>query len=602
MDAGPREEPDGTAVQVVEEGDEMIGRRTPTFPVLLAAALLLAPVAEATSHVFSKRFGSTAEQVITSVAVDGGGNVIVTGSFAGTIDFGGGTLTSAGGTDIFLAKLDVDGRHVWSWRFGDGQNQAGNGVAVDGAGGVYLTGFFSGTVDFGGGALASAGSRDVFVARFDAAGNHVWSERFGDAGTQNGTGLAVDGSGSVVVVGFFVGSIDFGGGTLTSAGLEDAYLAKLGANGNHIWSKSFGDSDVQVVAGVAVDGSGNVIATGSFKGTVSFGGGALTSAGSRDVFLARFDSAGNHSWSKRFGDSSNQHGTAVAVDASGNPVITGSFEGSADFGGGALTSFGLSDIYLAKLDVNGNHVWSKAFGGPVGDEGLGLAVDGSRDVVLTGAFQESVNFGGGVLACGGPIDFFVARFGPSGVHVSSACAGDELPQQGLTAAFDAAGNVLVAGRFQGTLDLGGGVLTSAGEWDAFLAKLGRGAILHPVTPCRVVDTRNAVGPRGGPALEPAPSNRVFAVAGVCGIPATAKAIAGNITVTQTGASGTLRIYPGDTGLAWIPTATSTSFAVTKTRANNGLFLLSRDGVGSLGVWNDAPGAVHFILDVSGYFE
>jgi hypothetical protein len=196
----------------------------------------------------------------------------------------------------------------------------------------------------------------------------------------------------------------------------------------------------------------------------------------------------------------------------------------------------------------------------------------------------------------------VARHTPSGVHVSSVRAGDATGQEGLAASFDASGNALLAGRFQGSADFGGGTLTSAGGYDAFLVKLGTGQQFHTVAPCRVVDTRNAAGPLGGPALAPGPSSRVFSIAGACGVPTTAVAVSVNITVTQTGAAGTLRLYPGDTGAAWIPTATAISFAASQTRANNARALLSRDGTGSLGVRNDAPGAVHFILDVTGYFE
>ncbi|MBK8596410.1 MAG: SBBP repeat-containing protein [Holophagales bacterium] len=579
---------------------------TPRLPrastMFLAVALSVATGAQAAGHVFSKRFGGASDQSITSVAVDGAGNVVVTGSFVGTIDFGGGALTSAGSQDIFLAKVNSNGTHLWSKRFGDSTAQAASGVAVDGSGNIYLTGFMNGTVDFGGGALASAGGQDVFVVRFDAGGNHAWSKRFGDASNQLGTGIAVDGTGSVVQIGTFSGSMDFGGGTLTSAGSTDVFLARYDSGGNHAWSKRFGDASAQTGTAIAVDPNGNVVGTGSFNGTVNFGGTPLTSAGSTDIFLAKYDSGGTHAWSKRLGDASAQTGTAVAFDGSGNVVVAGSFNGSTNFGGGALTSVGGADAFLARYDPDGTHTWSRAFGSTGTDSGNGVAVDGTRDVVLTGGFQGTVNFGGGPLTSAGGTDFFLARYTPSGVHTSSARAGDATEQEGLAASSDASGNSLLAGRFQGSADFGGGTLTSAGGYDAFLVKLGTGQQFHTVAPCRAVDTRNAVGPWGGPALAPGPSNRVFSIAGVCGVPTTAVAVSVNITVTQTGAAGTLRLYPGDTGAAWIPTATSISFAASKTRANNASVLLSRDGTGSLGVRNDAPDTVHFILDVTGYFE
>jgi len=116
--------------------------------------------------------------------------VVITGYIWGTVDFGGGPLTSAGGFDIFIAKFDTNGQHLWSQCFGDGSNQDAYGIAIDGSGNVIVTGWFQGTVDFGGGALTSAGLDDIFVAKFDPNGNHVWSQSFGDASDdQEGHGV-----------------------------------------------------------------------------------------------------------------------------------------------------------------------------------------------------------------------------------------------------------------------------------------------------------------------------------------------------------------------------------------------------------------------------
>ena len=121
------------------------------------------------------------------------------------------------------------------------------------------------------------------------------------------------------------------------------------STGKHLWSKGFGDGSHQAAEAVAVDASGNVIVTGNFEGTVDFGGGALTSTGSRDIFVAKFGSDGAHLWSKSFGAGDDQITQAVTVDASGNVIVTGWFYGTVDFGGGALTSAGSFDIFVAKF-------------------------------------------------------------------------------------------------------------------------------------------------------------------------------------------------------------------------------------------------------------
>ncbi len=421
-------------------------------------------------HLWSKRFGDASDQTGTSVVLDGAGSALLTGYFSGSLDLGGGPLTSAGGRDIFLAKLDTAGNHLWSKRFGDTSDQTGTSVAADGAGSVFLTGYFAGSVDFGGGLLTSAGFNDIFLAKFDAAGNHLWSKRFGDTSDQTGSSLAVDGTGDVLLTGSFSGAVDFGGGPLTAAGNNDIFLAKLDSAGNHVWSKRFGDASSQGGYGVAVDGAGNALLTGYFNGSADFGGGGLLSAGFSDIFLAEFDPAGNHLWSKRFGDADIQTGLSVAADGSGNALLTGWFDGSVDFGGTPMSASGAADIFLAKFGPAGNHLWSKHFGGASELKVASLAVDGAGNALLTGELSSSVDFGGGPLTSAGLSDIFLAKFDPAGSHLWSERFGDAASQSGYSIAASGAGHVLITGYFAGSVDFGGGPLMSAGSQDAFLAK------------------------------------------------------------------------------------------------------------------------------------
>ena len=245
------------------------------------------------------------------------------------------------------------GCNRWSKQFGDAQPQSGASVALDGSDNVLLTGHFWGTADFGaGGPLTSAGADDIFVTTLDSGGGHLWSKRFGDADSQIAASVAVDDSGNALLTGYFWGMVDFGGGPLASTGQSDVFVAKLDANGNHLWSKRFGDAAFQVGASVAVDGSDNVLLTGFFGGTVDFGAGPLTSAGldqSADIFVAKLDPTGGHLWSKRFGDADAQEGDSIALDCSVNVLLTGFFAGTVDFGGSVLASNGEYDGFVAKL-------------------------------------------------------------------------------------------------------------------------------------------------------------------------------------------------------------------------------------------------------------
>jgi Beta-propeller repeat len=185
-------------------------------------------------------------------------------------------------------------RRLWAKRFGGPNSDTGEAIAVDANENVLATGGFQGTVDFGGGPLTSAGSGDVYVAKFAGVdGAHLWSKRFGSTGADGGTGVAVDGSGDVLATGGFQGTVDFGGGALRGAGYSDIFVAKYsGVDGAHLWSKRLGSSGVDGGIGIAVDGSGNVLVMGFFDKTVNFGGGPLTSAGDYDIFVAKYSGGG----------------------------------------------------------------------------------------------------------------------------------------------------------------------------------------------------------------------------------------------------------------------------------------------------------------------
>jgi hypothetical protein len=424
------------------------------------------------THMWSRAYGGKGQQVGNGVATDLSGNVLVTGTMESGVDFGGGILASAGGPDLFLAKFDPSGSHIWSQRFGDNDKQEGHSVATDAAGNVFVTGSLAGTVDFGGGPLASAGNFDVFLAKFDANGTHLWSQRFGDLEGQQGLSVATDAAGNVFVTGQLLGTADFGGGPLTSSGEEDIFLAKFDPNGAHLWSRRFGDADHQWGTGVATDAAGNSFVTGLLFGSVDFGNGVLTSAGGADIVIAKFDPNGTCLWSECFGDSSSQYGNAVATDPAGDLLLTGEFQGAVDFGGGALTSAGNNDVFLAKFDPNGTHLWSQRFGDGNNQLASSVATDVAGNVIFTGSLSGKTDFGGGPL--GGTNDVFLAKFDPNGTHLWSGAFGDANVQTASCVATDNPGNVFLAGYFQGTVDFGGGRkgkgLVSVDANDVFLAK------------------------------------------------------------------------------------------------------------------------------------
>jgi hypothetical protein len=363
--------------------------------------------------------GNSSTEEGKGIATDSAGNVLVTG-YQGSywVDYGGGPQTSVSYNDIFIAKYSAAGGWDWSKTIGGYGYDQGNAIAADDAGNVFVTGYFGKAtmgdtgVNFGGGALFSAGAYDVFLVKYSATGQHVWSRRFGGTGTDVGMAVGADSAGNVFVGGTFEGSVDFGGGSLTSAGLRDIFLVKYSAAGQHLWSKRFGGSGDDVLNSLAVDGAGDVALSGKFQGSVSFGGTTLTSAGGDDAFLAKLlGASAGHSWSKRFGSTSQDIATGVAVDGARNVVFSGYFAGSVDFGGGALTALGI-DVFTAKYNSGGAHTWSRRYGGIDTQLSDGVAAAPTGEVTVTGFFNQGIDFGTGPLTSAGGFDAFLAGIGP----------------------------------------------------------------------------------------------------------------------------------------------------------------------------------------------
>src|SRR5438067_1860242 len=298
---------------------------------------------------WARGFGGAASDVAYGVALDGSGNAVMTGRIESSVDFGGGVVCPP--TAVFVSTYAPTGAALWSKCLG-GVLGGGTGraVAVDGNGNVLVTGKFSGTVDFGTGPLTSAGADDVFLAKYTAAGDHVWSRRFGSAlATHAGNGVACDGSGNVLVTGSFESSIDLGGGWARSFAHKDVFVAKYSPAGAYLWSRLAGGIYDDAGRGIAVDASGQVAVTGIFQAAVNFGTGSLISAGRTDIFVARYAADGTPLGAQRFGGADSDAGNAVAADGSGRSVVTGGYRLRVDFDGTPLAGAGRDDIFLLAL-------------------------------------------------------------------------------------------------------------------------------------------------------------------------------------------------------------------------------------------------------------
>ncbi len=295
---------------------------------------------------------------------------------------------------------------------GEGGSNQGAAIAFDTEGNVYTTGHFGGTVDFDPAAgspaalLTSAGSADIFISKLDADGNHVWVRQIGGPGAEAAASVAVDPEGNVYTLGVFEGTIAFDSGEgvveLTAAGGNEIFISKLSAAGNYLWAGCVGGTADDRPVSIAVDADGNMFITGCFQGTADFDPGAgvagLISAGDDDIFVSKLNTDGNLLWAKGMGGVGADRSFSIAIDAEGNVYTTGHFFNTADFDPGTemapLTAAGNSapDVFISKLDTNGNYEWAAGFGAPGADNGSSVAVDADMHVYATGTFQGTVDF------------------------------------------------------------------------------------------------------------------------------------------------------------------------------------------------------------------
>jgi len=399
------------------------------------------------------------------IAVDEAGNVYISGSFRGLVDFDPGvgifTLNSSGPNDLFVEKFDSNGNFLWARTVGGLGGGVPYAIAVDRESNIYITGDFTSTADFDPGdgvfSLTSEGGNDIFVLKLDALGNFVWARGMGGRSFEFGQDVAVDSMGNVCTTGYFQGTVDFdpGAGTynLVSKGYTDMYVQKLDSGGNFVWAHRIGGGSFDFGFGIAVDDGDNVYTTGSFLGYDDFDPGPASRflyARNDDIFVWKLNAYGKLVWARNMGGDGNEAGLDIVVDGEGNVYNTGGFVGTAYFGpnSGApsLTSAGLSDIFVQKLDASGALVWARRMGGPNAENGFGIAIDDLGSVCLTGAFKESADFDPGAatftVTSAGDQDGFVVKLGadvtpPNATNIVAGIVGATNSESiGFTVTFD----------------------------------------------------------------------------------------------------------------------------------------------------------------------
>lgn len=439
---------------------------------------------------WAQTWGSTGWDLAYATAVDNSGNIYVTGTFNGTVDFDPGpgvsNQTSKGTDDAFLSKFNANGFFQWVRTWGGSSYDEGFGVATDSTGNIYVTGWFSGTVDFNPGTgvfnLTSNGWEDAYLTKFDTNGNFIWAGSWGsDEDWDAGLSVAVDTSNNVFVTGFYSETtVDFdpGPGTSnrTSAGWEDIYISKFNSSCVFQWVRDWGYDDTDAGTSVTTDGSGAAYITGWVYRT--------TATDSEDVFLRKYSATGTLNWSRVWGGDWEDYGRGVVADSSGNVYVTGDFWETVDFNPGTgedwRTAIDWSDAFLSKFDTNGTYLWARTWGGDDEDFGNSVVLHGTNTVYVTGDFWETADFnpGAGVenRTSKGIEDGYLLRLDSNGNYQWVCTWGGTSSDFAKSVKVNSStGDVFVVGSFSQTCDFHPGPelfnRTSSGLEDAYLWKV-----------------------------------------------------------------------------------------------------------------------------------
>ncbi|MEX0966299.1 MAG: T9SS type A sorting domain-containing protein [Bacteroidia bacterium] len=413
-----------------------------------------------------------------SVVTDHNGNVYITGEFDRRVSFSTGEINpviSAGEYDVFLVKYDSTGKCLWTQSMGGRLNDRGMALAVDSANNIYVTGFFQDTADFATpydtAKLASFDSSDVFIAKYNSSGQHQWARSIRGPGEGMGKSIVVGNSGDLYISGSFTDSLMFNpaGSTaeIKSAGGIDFFIAKYDTSGNYIWSKGIGGANDDFAQSMVVDPRGYLYLTGYFEGITDFDPGSttanLSASGSTDIFLAKYDTAGNYVWAKRLGGTSQAKGESLAFDGQ-YLYVTGEFQDSVDFDPSPNTfniyvysdKFWNSFMFLAKYDTSGAFVLAKAVG--EGNDaycsGQDVVTDSVGNFYIIGRFGNTVDFdpsvGTAIHTAAGYETVFVAKYDSSGIYqwVSIVYQGGTTYEQSI--AFDGTDRIFITGTQSGS--------------------------------------------------------------------------------------------------------------------------------------------------------
>lgn len=447
-----------------------------------------------TSSVQAQAFDWAQSRAAASVDVcmDPFGNSFTAGQIVGTVTLGSYSFTSAGAQDIVVAKYSPSGNLLWAQQFGGSQSDYSNEIQFDGNGGIWVTGQFSGSLTAGSFTLTSTGGTDAFLVKLNASnGQIVFAEKLGGSGNDVGVALDADGSGKIYVAGTYTGNANFGSTSLSGWGGMDVFILQLNTAGVVQWSQTIAGTSTETLWTMAADASGNVYIGGFSTSASTQFGSATVSLASTNHFIAKFDNTGTYIWSALAQFNGEIYG--LSIDAAGSVYFTGNFDTQIMLGAITLTNSGPNDdILLVKINNAGAYCWARNFGSTSSDQGYDLKCSPNGDLFLTGSFEASFSFGSTIVNAGSVQQSYVAKLDSAGnTNWVVQTTGTTLNYANAIAQNNA-GDIYIVGVAGGPVTFGNQTVTVAGG-NGFLVKLADNANIIQGTIFRDLDNNGMIG-------------------------------------------------------------------------------------------------------------
>jgi len=372
-----------------------------------------------------RQYGGSQDDRAVDVAIGPDQNIVVCGSFFGSITFGSTTLTSsASSKDIFIVKMDPSGNILWARKEGGSGIENAFKLAIDAQNNVIITGEYQGNSTIGSSNLVSTinpgsgnPSFDIFVLKYDSSGTPLWTVTGTADYDDRGLSVDVDNTNNIYLTGQFSDTLVFAGNTINNNGFNIGYLAKLNPAGQFQFFNQF-KAGMVVPYDIELNSDNESIVIGDFLGNMTYvnqsGSVNIQNPYEKQIFWVKTNASGQYIWNNTLGSDNELSARTLAIDPSNSIYITGYFkcdlsqlQDSTEY---LYNSVGFKDPYLIKASNNGSRTYVKQFGGKLDDEGKGISAYPNDKPAICGSYIQDLNFQSGTTPLLGGDNFTLNPF------------------------------------------------------------------------------------------------------------------------------------------------------------------------------------------------